>query len=137
MAGWTDKRPMSPHVQVWRWHITMAGSILHRASGVANYVGAMVAVGWLLAAASGRESYAWFTDLAGSPLGLLVMFGLTLSFTYHLLNGVRHLLLDTGAGLEPRAASTSAWLVLLGSIFGAAALFGLAGLIPGVPLAGG
>jgi succinate dehydrogenase / fumarate reductase, cytochrome b subunit len=133
-TGWTDKRPMSPHVQVWRWHVTMLGSILHRATGVANYLGAIVATGWLLAAATGRTSYEWFTGVTGSTLGLVVMFGFTVSFAYHLLNGVRHLFLDSGVGLNPRSASLSAWLVLVGAVFGAIALFGLAGLIPGAAL---
>ena len=93
--------PLSPHVQIWRWHITMAGSIAHRASGVALYGGALIAAGWALALALGPGAYATFAGLMGSWLGLLVMFGITLSIFYHLASGLRHLVWDTGRGLTP------------------------------------
>lgn len=133
MSSWTDKRPMSPHVSVWRWHATMLGSILHRVTGVGNYIGAVVVVGWLFAAASGPEMYARFAGLAGSILGRLILFGFTVSVSYHLLNGVRHLVLDTGQGLTPKVASFTATLVLLVSILLAVAVWVLAGLVPGLP----
>lgn len=101
------ERPMSPHLQVWRWHITMATSIAHRATGVALYVGALIAAAWALALASGPEAYATFQGLLGSPLGLLVMFGLTVSFFFHLANGIRHLVWDTGHGLDIKSANAS------------------------------
>ena len=101
------ERPMSPHLQVWRWHITMATSIAHRATGVALYVGALIAAGWAVALASGPDAYAGFKALLGSPLGLLVMFGLTLSFFYHLANGVRHLVWDAGHGFDLKSANAS------------------------------
>ncbi|CAN7506160.1 succinate dehydrogenase, cytochrome b556 subunit [Phenylobacterium sp. LjRoot219] len=100
-------RPMSPHLQVWRWHITMATSIAHRATGVALYVGALIAAAWALALASGPDAYASFQGLLGSPLGLLVMFGLTVSFFFHLANGIRHLVWDTGHGLDIKSANAS------------------------------
>jgi len=98
---------MSPHLSVWRWHITMATSIAHRATGVALYVGALIAAGWAVALASGPDAYAGFKALLGSPLGLLVMFGLTLSFFYHLANGVRHLVWDAGHGFDLKSANAS------------------------------
>lgn len=101
------ERPMSPHLQVWRWHITMATSIAHRATGVALYVGALIAAAWALSLASGPEAYATFQGLLGSPLGLLVMFGLTVSFFFHLANGIRHLVWDTGHGLDIKSANAS------------------------------
>ncbi|MDB5467118.1 MAG: sdhC [Phenylobacterium sp.] len=103
--------PMSPHLSVWRWHITMATSILHRATGVALYVGALIAAAWAVALAQGPEAYAGFKHLLGSPLGKLVMFGLTLSFFYHLANGVRHLVWDAGHGLEVKSANASSVVV--------------------------
>jgi len=102
------ERPMSPHMQVWRWHITMASSIAHRATGVGLYVGALIAAGWAIALASGPDGYAEFKALMGSPIGLIVMFGLTVCFFYHLANGVRHLVWDTGHGLDVRSANASA-----------------------------
>lgn len=137
MTDWTDKRPMSPHVQVWRWHVTMLGSILHRVTGVANYIGAALVVVWLFAAATGPDAYAQFEALAGSILGQLVLFGFTLSISFHLLNGVRHLFLDAGRGLTPAVANTTGWLVIFASAVLSAAIWLLAGLVPGVDLFGG
>jgi succinate dehydrogenase / fumarate reductase cytochrome b subunit len=105
------ERPLSPHLQVWRWHITMATSILHRATGVALYVGALIAAAWAISLAQGPDAYATFKQVMGSPLGRLVMFGLTLSYFYHLANGVRHLVWDTGHGLDVKSANASAVLV--------------------------
>ena len=105
------ERPMSPHLQVWRWHITMATSILHRATGVALYVGALIAAAWAVSLASGPEAYAGFKGMMGSPLGKLVMFGLTLSYFYHLANGIRHLVWDAGHGLDVKSANATAVVV--------------------------
>src|ERR1700741_4548778 len=105
------ERPMSPHLSVWRWHITMATSIAHRATGVALYVGALIAAAWAAALAGGPDAYAGFKALLGSPLGLLVMFGLTVSFFYHLANGVRHLVWDAGHGFDLKSANASAVFV--------------------------
>lgn len=101
------ERPMSPHLQVWRWHITMATSIAHRATGVALYVGALIAAAWAVSLASGPEAYAQFKAVMGSPIGLIVMFGLTLSFFYHFANGIRHLVWDAGHGLDIRSANAT------------------------------
>ena len=105
------ERPLSPHLTVWRWHITMATSILHRATGVALYVGALIVAAWAISLATGPEAYAGFKGLLGSPLGKLVMFGLTVSFFYHLANGVRHLVWDLGHGLDLKSANSSAYAV--------------------------
>jgi succinate dehydrogenase / fumarate reductase cytochrome b subunit len=125
------ERPMSPHLQVWRWHITMATSIAHRATGVALYVGALILAGWAVALASGREAYAGYQALLGTPLGLLVMFGLTVSFFYHLANGIRHLVWDAGHGLDIKSATASAAFVFgftaVASIVAWAAYFVLGG----------
>jgi succinate dehydrogenase / fumarate reductase cytochrome b subunit len=136
MSGWTDKRPMSPHLQVWKWHVTMLGSILHRATGVANYMGAFLVTAWLFAAASGPELYGEFEALAGSIVGQVILFGFTLSIVYHALNGVRHHIWDAGHGFAPRVASFTGYLVILLAILGAAAIWLLAGLVPGVSVAG-
>ena len=104
----TKERPRSPHVQVWRWHITMAGSILHRATGVGLYVGALILAGWAASLAAGPDAYATYKHLLGSLLGKLVLFGLTFSIFYHLANGVRHLVWDAGEGFEPKTADMTA-----------------------------
>jgi succinate dehydrogenase / fumarate reductase cytochrome b subunit len=97
----TNPRPLSPHLTIWRWGPHMAVSILHRISGVGlTVVGLAVLAWWLAAVAGGAESYARFTDLANSPVGLVVLVGLTWAFFQHLTSGVRHLVMDSGAGFE-------------------------------------
>jgi succinate dehydrogenase / fumarate reductase cytochrome b subunit len=114
-------RPLSPHLQVWRWHVTMLGSILHRASGVALYVGAAVVVAWLTCLAAGPDCYACFVGIMGSPLGLLLWLGLSAAAFYHLFSGLRHLVWDLGAGLTPRTASAMAtWSIVLAVVATAA-----------------
>jgi succinate dehydrogenase / fumarate reductase cytochrome b subunit len=96
----TRERPLSPHLQIYRWQITMTMSILHRASGVILTVGAFALAWWLLAVAQGGEAYARAADCLASPLGVLALAGFSLALVYHLLNGIRHLLWDAGWGLE-------------------------------------
>lgn len=98
-------RPLSPHLQIWRFHLTMWGSILNRGAAVALSVGAVFVVGWIAAAALGPDAYARFAQCMGSPLGLLIWFGVTCAGAYHLTAGVRHLIWDSGAGLTPKAAT--------------------------------
>ena len=106
------ERPLSPHLQVYRWQITMTMSILHRATGVALAIGAFGLAWWLLAAASGPEAFAQFQSFAGSVAGRVALFGLSFCLVYHLFNGLRHLLWDVGWGYDiPRLYATG-WSVL-------------------------
>ena len=132
MSEWTDKRPMSPHVSVWRWHVTMLGSILHRLTGIAGYAGAFLVVGWLFAMTFGAERYEQFAALVASIPGQVVLFGLVLSILYHSLNGVRHLVWDAGHGFRPKTADFTGYLVIVLSIVGAVAIWIAAGLVPGI-----
>lgn len=120
------ERPLSPHLQVWRWHITMATSILHRATGVALYVGALIGAAWAIALARGPDAYTSFKGVMGSPIGKLVMLGLTLSFFYHLANGIRHLVWDAGRGLEVRTANATAVVVFAFTAAATAAVWAIA-----------
>lgn len=105
-------RPLSPHLGIWRWGPHMAISILHRITGDGlAIVGAMALVWWLVAAASGPEAYATFIACASSPIGYVVMIGLTWAFFQHLLSGLRHFVLDMGAGYELQTNRT--WSVML------------------------
>lgn len=119
-------RPLSPHVQVWRWHVTMLGSILHRMTGVALYFGAFIAAGWAWALASGREAYGDYMALLGSPLGLLVLLGLSLAYFYHLGNGVRHLIWDMGKGLNPKLADMTGLAAMAFAVVATAAVWAVA-----------
>ncbi len=124
-----DARPLSPHLQVWRWHITMFCSIATRATGVALYVGALILAGWALALAAGPGPYMAYKAALGSPLGKLVLFGLTVSIFYHLAAGVRHLVFDAGKGFAPRTADLTGAASIAFGIAAAVAVWILAGLM--------
>jgi succinate dehydrogenase / fumarate reductase cytochrome b subunit len=95
----------------------MAVSILHRATGIAlSVAGLAILAWWLMALAQGPEAYATFDRVAHSPIGLIILVGLTWSFFQHLLSGIRHLVTDTGAGFELGLNKTSAILTIVGSI---------------------
>ena len=106
-------RPLSPHLQVWRFHLTMAGSILNRLAAGALSVGALFVAAWLAALAFGADAYAAFAAVMGSPFGLLIWFGLTLAAVYHLTAGVRHMIWDAGAGLTPKTATNLTWVSII------------------------
>ena len=122
-------RPLSPHIGIWRWHVTMLASILHRATGMALYVGALILAAWAIALAVGPDAYAGFKAVLGSWLGKLVLFGLTVSAFYHLASGVRHLIWDTGAGLEPKKADAACLASIAFGVVAAVLLWILAGLM--------
>src|SRR6185503_9020452 len=110
-------RPLSPHLTIWRWGPHMAVSILHRATGIAlSFAGLGILTWWLWAIANGADAYAGFTKVASGPVGLIVMIGLTWSFFQHLLSGIRHLVMDTGAGFELGVNKTFAILTIVGSV---------------------
>ncbi len=115
-------RPLSPHLQVWRWHVTMASSIFHRVSGGGLYFGALGLAAWFAAAAFAPDHFTIVTGLLLSPVGQVVLYGLAAGLCYHWANGIRHLMWDMGHGLTPKAANGSAWLVIA---FGALAPLGL------------
>jgi len=124
-------RPLSPHVQVWRWHVTMYASILHRAAGVALYVGALILAGWVVALASGPDAYDAYAGLLGSILGKIVLFGITVSVFFHLGNGVRHLAWDLGEGFKPKTADATALLVYAFAVVAAVAVWAVILLMGG------
>ena len=98
---------MSPHLSVWRWHLTMFCSILNRATGVALYGGLLILAAWAVALASGPDAYALVMGLLGSLLGKLVMLGLTFSLLFHLAGGIRHLVWDAGKGFTVKTVNTT------------------------------
>ncbi len=103
------ERPLSPHLQIYKPQITSVLSISHRATGVALSAGAVFLVWWLVAAATSDAAFADAQWFFGSWLGLLLLFGWTFSFFYHLCNGIRHLVWDTGHGLDLRTTYLSGW----------------------------
>ena len=112
----TGNRPLSPHLDVYRWQWTMLLSITHRATGLILAVGALMLVCWLVAVADGPQAFAAVQNFLDSWLGRLVLFGWTWALLYHLGNGIRHLFWDAGVGLELPAAQASGYAVLIASI---------------------
>lgn len=102
------ERPLSPHTSIWRWHLTMATSILHRASGCALYGGGLILAIWAMTLAAGPEAYGTFKAIMGSFPGKIVMFGLTLATFYHLAKGIQHLIWDAGHGYNLKTATMGA-----------------------------
>jgi succinate dehydrogenase / fumarate reductase cytochrome b subunit len=110
-------RPLSPHLTIWKWGPHMLVSILNRITGGGlATVGAIALVWWLVAAASGPEAYLSFTGWATSWLGILIGVGLSWAFFQHTLGGLRHLVMDIGAGFELRANKFWANMTILGSL---------------------
>jgi succinate dehydrogenase / fumarate reductase cytochrome b subunit len=109
----SDHQPLSPHLQIYRWQLTSVMSILHRLTGIALAVGAILLVSWIGAASDGPASFAKMQWFLGSPGGLTVMFGWSVALFYHLCNGIRHLCWDTGRGLELKSVYASGYAVLV------------------------
>ena len=109
-------RPLSPHLTIWKWGPHMLVSILHRVTGSGlAVVGGAVLVWWLLALAGGPEPYAVFTGWAGHWTGLVVAVGLSWAFFQHTLSGIRHLVMDIGAGFEISTNKFWANMTMLGA----------------------
>jgi succinate dehydrogenase / fumarate reductase cytochrome b subunit len=121
-----NPRPLSPHLGVYKFMYTMVLSILHRITGCAAAVGFLLFVWWLMALASGPAAYASAMSALSSPPAKLLLVGFTFSFVYHFCNGIRHLVWDTGRGLERAQARRSGLLVVIASVLltGATLWFG-------------
>ena len=111
----TDNRPLSPHLQVYRWQITSVLSILHRITGVGLAVGAIVFAYWLNAAGYGADAFARAQAVLGTWVGVVLLVGWTFALFYHLLNGIRHLFWDAGMGFELGQVRASGWSVVIGA----------------------
>lgn len=119
-------RPLSPHLQIYRWGWHMAASIMHRATGIALATGgALVLLYWLGAAASGPLRYAAFHRLASHWLGQLVLLGFTFVIFQHMLLGLRHLYLDTGRGYDIKENRLLSMACFAGAVLLTAATWGL------------
>ena len=125
-------RPTSPYVWIWRWHLTMAVSILHRLTGVALYGAALILAGWALALAAGPDAYDRFRLILGAPVGKLVLIGITFSLFYHLANGVRHLVWDFGSGFQVKTADLTAAAVIAFAAVGTIGVWTAAALMGGL-----
>lgn len=119
-------RPLSPHAGVYKFKYTIVSSFLNRLTGIAFSLGLIPFAYWLMAIASGPAAYNEAAVVLSSSLFKLIYVGLAFSFSYHLVAGIRHLIWDTGRGLEKRQSQQSAWLVIIVAlILTAALIFGL------------
>jgi succinate dehydrogenase / fumarate reductase cytochrome b subunit len=108
-----NKRPLSPHLQVYKIQITSLLSILHRGTGMVLFGGAILCSVWFITLAQGPEAYGAMQGFLLHPVGLIMLFGLSFSFFYHLCNGIRHLLWDAGIGYEMVEVRKTGWTVVI------------------------
>jgi succinate dehydrogenase / fumarate reductase cytochrome b subunit len=123
------ERPLSPHLQVWRWHVTMLTSILHRVTGVGLYGAALLAAAWAVTLAAGPQPYGLYMGLLGSIPGKILLFLVTVALFYHLGNGVRHLVWDAGRAMDVKSANASSAAVIAFGLVASIAVWVVAGLM--------
>ncbi|MDB5400848.1 MAG: Succinate dehydrogenase cytochrome b556 subunit [Rhodopila sp.] len=107
------RRPLSPHLQVYRWPVSMALSILHRITGCALGVGTLLFTWWIVAAASSDDAFDRAQWFMGSALGLLLLFGWSVALIFHFFSGIRHLVWDAGIGFDAPTYNTTGWGVII------------------------
>jgi len=122
----TPQRPLSPHLGIYRWQLTMALSILHRMSGVFLSFGAIIMVAVLAAIASGSSQFETVQSWLAHPIGLLLLVAWSFALYLHLVNGVRHLIWDAGVALEKNTANRSGLYVIAFAVLATAATWALA-----------
>ncbi len=122
-----SRRPLSPHLQVYRMTISMAMSIVHRITGAALYFGSLLLAWWLIAAAVGPNYFAFVSDVFGSWIGRIVLIGYTWALIHHMLGGLRHFVWDTGRGYDLKTIDLLAWGTLVLSALLTAAIWFVAG----------
>ncbi len=118
-------RPLSPHLQVYRWQVQMVTSILHRATGIVLSVGSLLIAYGLFALALGESSWNELRTCAGSWIGLVVLIGWTWALAFHLINGIRHLLQDAGWGYAVDTFVRNSWISVIGSLLLTVAIWAL------------
>ena len=126
-SGPVIARPLSPHLQIWGWTVTMASSITHRATGVALYSGTILLAFWVYGLSLGPAKFQPIGAILTSPIGIAILAGYVWALLFHLMNGLRHLYWDSGRGLTYTTAKKTAWIVFAAS-FILAALIVWAGL---------
>lgn len=121
----TRERPLSPHLTIYRWPVTMMTSITHRATGIALSVGALILAWWLVCISNGPEGWQSFHAIMDTIPGLIVLFGITWSLCYHFFSGLRHLAWDLGYGFQKQVAERNSVIVFALSFLAALAIFAI------------
>jgi succinate dehydrogenase / fumarate reductase cytochrome b subunit len=119
------ERPLSPHLTIYRWPVTMMTSITHRATGMALSVGAVILAWWLVCISNGPEGWAGFHAIMDTIPGLVVLFGITWSLCYHFFSGLRHLAWDLGYGFKKQVAERNSIIVFALSFAAALVVFAI------------
>ncbi len=112
----TSNRPLSPHLQIYKPIPTMVMSIAHRITGAALYFGTLLVAWWLIAASTSEAYFDFVNGFFGSFFGRLVLFGYTWALIHHMIGGIRHLVWDTGAGMEKHTATKAAYATIISSV---------------------
>ncbi len=120
------ERPLSPHLQIYKWPLAMAISILHRITGVALAIGAVIMVAIFVAVASDPACYEWIRGVLASKIGKIFLFLWTIGLFLHLFNGIRHLFWDAGYGFEKSTTTKSGIWVLIATFALSIAVWGVA-----------
>ena len=110
-----NNNPLSPHIQIYRWHISSLVSISHRITGIINIVAITIICFWIASLPLGESSYEFTKVFLNSILGKFVILGLTWSFSFHLLSEIRHLIMDLGYGFELKVTKITGLIVIIGS----------------------
>ena len=110
-----NNNPLSPHIQIYRWHISSLVSISHRITGIINIVFITIICFWIASLLLGENSYEFTKIFLNSILGKFIILGLTWSFSFQILSEIRHLIMDLGYGFELRATKITGLIVIIGS----------------------
>ena len=110
------KNPLSPHLQIYRWHISSLLSITHRIAGVVNLISLILIFFWLVVLSFSENNYELFLILINSFFGKFILIGFTWSMVFHVLSGIRHLFWDLGYGFEIKTANISGIIVIISSL---------------------
>ena len=111
-----NKNPLSPHLQIYRWHISSLVSISHRVTGIINFVAVIFICIWVSLLILGEENYTPINYLLDSIFGKFIILGFTWSFSFQILSEIRHLIMDLGYGFELKTTRITGLIVIFGSI---------------------
>ena len=111
-----NKEPLSPHIQIYRWHISSLVSISHRITGIINIIAITIICFWASSLLLGENNYEAINSFLNSFIGKFLILGITWSFLFQILSEIRHLIMDLGYGFEIQTTNITGLIVIFGSI---------------------